>query len=305
MRLGTRGSALALWQANWTREALEDRVAGITVEIQKIRTTGDRVQDVPLAALGGKGLFTKELDEALLDHRIDLAVHSLKDLPFQLPGGIVLAAVGEREDARDALVSDGPRLGELPAGARIGTSSLRRQAQLGARFPDLDLVMLRGNVDTRLRRLDDGDFDGILLAAAGLKRLGHAGRITEVLDPDVILPAIGQGALAFVCRSDDEVTRGKLGMLDDARTHTAVSAERALMASLEGSCQVPIAGHATVEDAELHLRGLIASLDGRRIVADELRGPLGDAEALGTRLGERLRDAGGDRILREIHARRT
>jgi hydroxymethylbilane synthase len=299
-RLGTRGSALAMWQANWTRSALEQRVNGVRVEIVKIKTTGDRIQDVPLAQVGGKGLFTKELDEALLDGRIDMAVHSLKDLPFELPDRILLAAIGEREDPRDGLVSDGRTLAEMPEGARIGTSSLRRQAQLHARFPSFELMMLRGNVDTRLRKLDDGDFDGIILAVAGLKRLGYGDRITEPLEPAVMLPAIGQGALAFVCRSGDTAATKALASVNHEDSRVAVTSERALMASLEGSCQVPVAGYARVESGQIRLRGLIASLDGTALVSDEVQGASTDAVALGADLGERLRAAGGDRILNEI-----
>jgi hydroxymethylbilane synthase len=299
-RLGTRGSALALWQANWTQTTLEASLDGTRIDIVRIKTTGDRIQDVPLAEVGGKGLFTKELDQALFDDRIDMAVHSLKDLPFELPEGIVLSAIGEREDPRDALVSDGPCLADLPEGARIGTSSLRRGSQLRARFPGLDLVMLRGNVDTRLRKLDAGEFDGIILAAAGLKRLGFGDRITELIAPDVMLPAIGQGALAFVCRAADASARDALQVVNHPDTHSAIISERALMASLEGSCQVPVAGYAQVEDGKIRLRGLIAALDGSRIVADHVSGSIEDAASLGTELGGRLRAAGGDAILKEI-----
>src|SRR5437879_1782766 len=206
LRLGTRGSALALWQANWTKGALEKRWPDLAVELVPIKTTGDKILDVPLAKIGGKGLFTKEIDEALLDGRIDLAVHSMKDVPFQLPDGIEFGAIPEREDPRDAFISNGPKLHELIAGATIGTSSLRRQVQLRHRFPGLNLVPLRGNVDTRLRRVKAGDFDGIILAVAGLKRLGHDHRITQVLDDDVMVSAVGQGALGIVCRVNDEST---------------------------------------------------------------------------------------------------
>src|SRR5216117_3634708 len=210
LRLGTRGSALALWQANWTKSQLEQRWPEFAVELVPIKTTGDKILDVPLAKIGGKGLFTKEIDEALLDGRIDLAVHSMKDVPFQLPEGIDFAAVPEREDPRDAFISNGPKLEALPLGARIGTSSLRRQVQLRHRFPTLNLVTLRGNVDTRLRKLDSGDFDGIILAAAGLKRLGHEQRITQFLADDIMVSAVGQGALGIVCRSNDDATRRTL-----------------------------------------------------------------------------------------------
>src|SRR4051812_40515829 len=207
LKLGTRGSALALWQANWTKRALEGRWQGLTVELVPIKTTGDKILDVPLAKIGGKGLFTKELDEALLDGRIDLAVHSLKDVPFELPAGIDIGAVPQREDPRDAFLSNGPRLEELPHDATIGTSSLRRQVQLRHRFPSFNLVMLRGNVDTRLRKLEAREYDGIILAVAGLKRLGHESRITQILDDDLMVSAVGQGALGIACRTGDNVTR--------------------------------------------------------------------------------------------------
>src|SRR5438105_2648694 len=206
LRLGTRGSALALWQANWTKSQLEQRWPDLMVELMPIKTTGDKILDVPLAKIGGKGLFTKEIDEALLDGRIDVAVHSMKDVPFQLPDGIEFGAIPEREDPRDAFISNGPKIQELKAGATIGTSSLRRQVQLRHRFPALNLVTLRGNVDTRLRRVAAGDFDGIVLAVAGLKRLGHEQRMTQILDDDIMISAVGQGALGIVCRSADHST---------------------------------------------------------------------------------------------------
>src|SRR2546426_1240906 len=222
LKLGTRGSALALWQANWTKRVLEKRWPALSVELVPIKTTGDKILDVPLAKIGGKGLFTKEIDEALLDGRIDVAVHSLKDVPFQLPDGIDFAAIPEREDSRDAFVSNGLKLQDMPAGATIGTSSLRRQVQLRHRFPALNLVTLRGNVDTRLRRVSAGDFDGIILAVAGLKRLGHEQRVTQILDDDIMVSAAGQGALGIVCRTSDDSTRQILEVLDDAATRITV-----------------------------------------------------------------------------------
>src|SRR5207247_1465941 len=244
LRLGTRGSALALWQAKWTKSQLEQRWPEFAVELVPIKTTGDKILDVPLAKIGGKGLFTKEIDEALLDGRIDLAVHSMKDVPFQLPEGIEFGAIPEREDPRDAFISNGPRIQELKS-ATIGTSSLRRQVQLRHRFPSLNLVTLRGNVDTRLRRLGAGDFDGIILAVAGLKRLGHVERITQILDDDIMVSAVGQGALGIVCRSSDDTARQILQVLNHTPTRIAVTAERGLLRALGGSCQVPIAGKAT------------------------------------------------------------
>jgi hydroxymethylbilane synthase len=300
LRLGTRGSALALWQANWAKAELEKHWPGLTVELVPIKTTGDRILDVPLARIGGKGLFTKELDEALLDGRIDLAVHSLKDVPFQLPEGIGFAAIPEREDPRDAFVSGGTPLEALPSGARIGTSSLRRQVQLRHRFPSLNLIALRGNVDTRLRKLGAGEFDGIVLAVAGLKRLGHAGRITQILEDDIMLSAVGQGALGIVCRSTDGDTQASLKVLDHVETRTAVMAERGLLRALGGSCQVPVAGRARLDGDELTVKGLIANLDGTRVLSEQLRGPGSRAEALGLELGRKLLSMGAGEILAEI-----
>jgi hydroxymethylbilane synthase len=300
LRLGTRGSALALWQANWTKAQLEKSWPGLVVDLVPIKTTGDKILDVPLAKIGGKGLFTKELDEALLDGRIDLAVHSLKDVPFQLPDGIDFAAIPEREDPRDAFVSNGPKLHDLPNGARIGTSSLRRQVQLRHRFPALNLVTLRGNVDTRLRKLSEGEFDGIILAAAGLKRLGHEQRITQILDDDIMVSAVGQGALGIVCRANDDATRRTLAVLDHQPTRLAVTAERGLLRALGGSCQVPVAGKARIDGTQLTIKGLIASLDGTRVIADEMRGPVDDANKLGVELGQKLLSMGAGEILAEI-----
>jgi hydroxymethylbilane synthase len=300
LKLGTRGSALALWQANWTRSELQKRRPGLTVELIPIKTTGDKVLDVPLAKIGGKGLFTKEIDEALLDGRIDLAVHSLKDVPFQLPDGIDIAGIPEREDPRDAFLSNGPDLQEMPNGAKIGTSSLRRQVQLRHRFPDLNLVALRGNVDTRLRKLTAGEFDGIILAAAGLTRLGYRDRITQILDDDIMMSAVGQGALGIVCRSADASTRSIIETLDHAATRKAVTAERGLLRALGGSCQIPVAGKATILEGRLIVKGLIASLDGTRVIADEVRGSAERPTELGLELGQKLLSMGAGDILAEI-----
>ena len=300
LKLGTRGSALALWQANWTKRELENRWPGRTIELVPIKTTGDKILDMPLAKIGGKGLFTKEIDEALLDGRIDLAVHSMKDVPFQLPDGIDFGAIPPREDPRDALVSNGPKLRDLLAGATIGTSSLRRQVQLRHRFPALSLITLRGNVDTRLRKLDSGEFDGIILAAAGLKRLGHEQRITQILDDDIMISAVGQGALGIVCRSGDRSTRAALQVLDDGPTRTAVTAERGLLRALGGSCQVPVAGRAQLDQDRLTINGLIASLDGTRVIAAELNGAADRPTELGLRLGQKLLSMGAGEILAEI-----
>jgi hydroxymethylbilane synthase len=300
IRLGTRGSALALWQANWTKSELEKRHAGLSVQLVPIKTTGDKILDVPLAQIGGKGLFTKEIDEALLDGRIDLAVHSLKDVPFQLPDGMDFGAIPEREDPRDAFVSNGPMLHELPPRSAIGTSSLRRQVQLRHRFPSFNLVTLRGNVDTRLRKLRAREFDGIILAAAGLKRLGHAEQITQILDEDIMMSAVGQGALGIVCRSNDASTRGIVQVLDHHPTRIAVTAERGLLRALGGSCQVPVAGKAVLEGEHLTIKGLIASLDGTRMLSEAISGNASSAAELGLQLGSRLLALGAAEILAEI-----
>jgi hydroxymethylbilane synthase len=300
LKLGTRGSALALWQANWTKSELEKHWPGLNVELISIKTTGDKILDVPLANIGGKGLFTKEIDEALLDGRIDVAVHSLKDVPFQLPEGLDFGAIPEREDPRDAFISNGPKLQDLPATAKIGTSSLRRQVQLRHRFPSLNLVTLRGNVDTRLRKLESGEFDGIILAVAGLKRLGYEHRITQILDDDLMISAVGQGALGIVCRSGDASTRAVVQVLDHVPTRTAVAAERGLLRALGGSCQIPVAGKAILQGQQLSIKGLIASLDGKRVVADEASGPAEHPVELGLELGQRLLSMGAGEILAEI-----
>ena len=302
LRLGTRGSALALWQANWVKATLEKKHPGLTIELSLIKTTGDKILDVPLAKIGGKGLFTKEIDEALLSERIDLAVHSLKDVPFQLPDGIELAAVPEREDGRDAFVSNGPKLHELPSGSTIGTSSLRRQVQLRHRFPALNLKVLRGNVDTRLRKLEAGDYDAIVLAVAGLKRLGYESRITEILNEDIMLPAVAQGALGIVCRTGDSDTQKLLAALEHSTSRLCVTAERGLLRALGGSCQVPIAGKAVIRGDRLRIEGRIASLDGKQMLSESLEGSISQPAELGLALGQKLIEAGASKILAEIAA---
>jgi len=293
--IASRGSQLAIWQARWVQARLAELGHESVIEI--VKTTGDKITDVPLAQVGGKGLFTKEIEEALLDGRADLAVHSLKDLPTELPEGLVLAAVPEREDARDAIV--GKRLAELPAGARVGTSSLRRAAQLRKVRPDLAIESVRGNLDTRLRKLDEGQFDSILLAAAGLKRLGWAGRIAELLPSEVVCSAVGQGALAIETRIAG-AGREASAKLDHAETHAAVTAERGLLAALGGGCQVPIGGHATVSGGRLRLIGVVASPDGSEMVRGETEGAIADAEALGRSLGADLLERGARRILESV-----
>lgn len=300
LRIGTRASALALWQANWVKAELEKKWPGLEAQLVQIKTTGDKILNVPLAEIGGKGLFTKEIDEALLDRRVDIAVHSMKDIPYQMPAGIEFGAIPEREDPRDALVSSGRWLDDLPPAARIGTSSLRRQVQLRHRFPSLRIVTLRGNVDTRLRKLAEGEFDGIILALAGLRRLGRESLVIQILDQALMLPAIGQGALGIACRSDDTATREQLAALDHEPTRLAVSAERGLLAVLEGSCKVPIAGHARLEDGQIKLKGLVANLAGTVVVTSEMTGTPAKARELGILLGQELLRRGAGDILAEI-----
>lgn len=299
LRIGTRGSPLALAQANALRAALAARWPDLAepgaLETVVIRTTGDRIQDRPLAAIGGKGLFIKELEEALADGRVDLAVHSMKDMPAELPPGFALACMMPREDPRDAIVARAPCAGlaDLAAGCRIGTSALRRQSQILARRSDVRLEMLRGNVDTRLRKVAEGEIDVAILAAAGLRRLGLADRITAILPADDMLPAVGQGAVGCEIRADDDATRARLAALDDAVTHDAVRAERAMLAVLEGSCRTPIAGHATIDGDHLALSGLVATPDGQRVWRAETRGARADAIALGEAVGQRILAAAG------------
>ncbi|HOL70353.1 MAG TPA: hydroxymethylbilane synthase [Bryobacteraceae bacterium] len=296
LTIGSRGSQLALWQANWVKARLEE--AGHACRIEIIKTTGDKITGVPLAKVGVKGLFTKEIEEALLDGRIDVAVHSMKDLPTELPAGLRVAAIPVREDARDALV--GRRLAELPAGARVGTSSLRRVAQLRAARPDLVIESVRGNIDTRLRKLDEGQYDALVLASAGLKRLGWEDRIAEFLTEDVMCPAVGQGALAVETREEGAAAEA-CSRLDDAATRAAVDAERAVLRALGGGCQVPIGAHARVTGGELDLVAIVAAPDGSQIVRSSTRGSAADAAVLGEKLGKALLAAGGARILQAVY----
>jgi hydroxymethylbilane synthase len=300
--IATRKSKLALWQAEHVAARLRAAHAGLAVELLPMSTKGDRIQDRSLAAIGGKGLFIKELETALEEGRADAAVHSMKDVPSDLPPGMVLAAVLSRADPRDALIArDARSLADLPRGARLGTSSLRRRAQLLASRPDLEITTLRGNVDTRLKRLDDGELDAIVLAAAGLERLGLASRISALLDPRVSLPAVGQGIIGIECRSDDAVVLDTVGKLDDAATHAAVRAERAFARRLGGSCQSPIAGFAELDaDGRLSLRGLVAEPDGSRLIQDSMAGDAAQAETLGERLAERMLAAGAGELLARL-----
>lgn len=304
LRLGTRKSALALWQAEYVRAALIAQHRGLEVALVKITTEGDRILDRPLASVGGKGLFIKELEQALFDRRIDLAVHSMKDLTVTLPDGLHIAAVCEREDPRDAFVANQyAALAALPAGSRVGTSSLRRQCQLRALYPALDVATLRGNVNTRLAKLDAGEYDALLLAVAGLKRLGFRKRIREVLPIAVSLPAVGQGAVGIECRADDTETNRLLAPLDHAATRTCVAAERALNAALEGGCQVPIAGYAELAGEALHLRALVGAPDGSRLIRGERRGNAADAAAIGAALAHELLARGAKAILDGVYGR--
>ncbi len=300
--LGTRGSKLALRQSEWFQSRIHDVAPEVRVVLRKIQTSGDKIVDVPLAKIGGKGLFVKEIEEALLAGEIDFAVHSMKDVPAQLPEGLEILCVPPREDPRDALISRGGHsFKDLPQGARIGTASLRRQAQLLNARPDFRIEMLRGNLDTRLRKLKEGRFDAIVLAAAGLRRLAWAQEITEYLDPVVSLPAIGQGALGVEGRSNDHFMRSILDRLNDQATQTTVTAERAFLHRLEGGCQVPIAALATLSGEELLLEGLLASVDGKTVIRDRVQGRSQEAHELGVQLAERLLARGGNKILREIY----
>jgi hydroxymethylbilane synthase len=295
--IASRGSQLALWQARWVSAQLAE--AGYHSRIDIIKTTGDKITDVPLAKVGTKGLFTKEIEEALIEGRADLAVHSLKDLPTELPEGLVLAAVPEREDPRDAVV--GKKLADLPPGAKVGTSSLRRAAQLRKFRSDLVIESVRGNLDTRLRKLDEGQYDAILLAAAGLKRLGWGDRIAEILPAEIMCSAVGQGALAIETKAAG-VGFDAVQSLDHADTHAAVMAERGVLASLGGGCQVPIGAYATVSRGRIQLLGLVASPEGTEVIRGASIGPISEAESLGRALGKDLLERGARRILEAVYS---
>ena len=300
LRIATRRSALALWQAEHVADLLRDAHPGLGVTLVPLVTQGDRIQDRPLAAVGGKGLFVKELEVAIAEGRADLAVHSMKDVPAALHEGFAVGAVLARADPRDALLTlRHAGFLALPRGARVGTSSQRRQCILRAARPDLEIAPLRGNVDTRLRKLDDGEFDAIVLAAAGLTRLGLAARITEYLDPAISLPAVGQGVVGIECR-DTPALRVLLAPLEHGPTRVCLVAERAFAARLEGSCSSPIAGYARLSGEELRIEGLVGSLDGCRVFRDALAGRQADAAALGTELAERLLAAGAGALLAEL-----
>ncbi len=304
--IGSRGSKLALWQAEWVKAQMEKLHAGLEVSIEIIKTSGDANQRAPLAVIGGKGVFTKELEEALIDERIDLAVHSLKDLPTILPEGLSLSAITEREDARDALILNpnllikSPSIKSLPEGCLVGTSSMRRLAQLKQVRGDLVIRDLRGNVDTRLRKLDEGEYQAIVLASAGLRRLGLGQRISAAIETDEMIPAVGQGALGIEARSTDEETNHLLSPLNHAATRAACVAERALLRALGGGCQLPIAAHATVQDGRLRIEGLVAGLNGEEAVRAKTEGASSEAEAVGNELASVLLREGADSLLKDL-----
>jgi len=303
LRIATRKSQLALWQAEYVRDVLLQYHPDLNVELVKMTTEGDRILDTPLAKVGGKGLFVKELENGLLNGDADIAVHSMKDVPVELPEGLHLSVICPREDPRDAFVSNDYSLFEdLPKGARLGTSSLRRQCQLAAQRPDLNIIDLRGNVNTRLQKLDDGNYDAIILAAAGLKRLGMEDRITECLSPEISLPAIGQGAVGIESRRDDDWVNELLAPLNDRDTAIRVRAERSLNHRLQGGCQVPIAGYAELAHGVILLRGLVGMVDGSQIIHGEIAGQPEDAEYLGRVLAEDLLSRGADEILESLYA---
>ncbi|MSR14731.1 MAG: hydroxymethylbilane synthase [Gammaproteobacteria bacterium] len=301
LRIATRGSRLALWQAEHVRAQLLAHDPSLRVELVIIKTLGDKILDTPLAKIGGKGLFIKELEHALIEGTADLAVHSMKDVPVEIPATLSIAAVLAREDPRDCLVAQRyHEFATLPVNARLGTSSLRRRSQLAARRGDLAFNDLRGNVTTRLAKLTNGEFDGIVLAAAGLIRLGLADQITDYFAPSELLPAVGQGIIGIECRRDDHRTVALVTALEDRDARDALEAERALNATLQGGCQVPIAGHATLHGEVLTLEGLVASIDGATIVRASRTSKRSDAAALGTAVGQALLAAGADRILAEL-----
>jgi hydroxymethylbilane synthase len=304
LRIGTRGSKLAIAQSGWVKDQILNRYPDAQVELIRIKTKGDKVLDSPLSQIGGKGLFVKEIEEALLRKKVDLAIHSIKDVPAELPEGLLVRVYPKREDSRDAFVSlKYKNLDELPKGARMGTGSLRRSAQLLALRPDLRIEAIRGNVDTRLKKLDSGDLQAIILAVAGLNRLGLGDRIGSMFSTDEVLPAVGQGALGLEVREDDQDTYEVLRFLNDRATEITVRAERAFLKKLEGGCQVPIAGHGRLNGDALHLQGMVAELDGAKIIQDEISGAQDQPEEIGVMLAKRLLSAGADKILARVYGR--
>ena len=303
LKIATRQSPLALWQANYVKDRLQQLYPDLTIELVPMVTKGDVILDSPLAKIGGKGLFVKELENALLNKEADIAVHSMKDVPMQFPEGLGLAVICQREDPRDAFVSHSYRtFAELPQGAVVGTSSLRRQCQLKALRPDLDIRSLRGNVGTRLSKLDNGDYDAIILASAGLIRLGLADRIASFIDVEQSLPAAGQGAVGIECRTDDVQVHTLLAPLADAETTYCVLAERAMNNHLQGGCQVPIGGYAVLQQGQLYLRALVGDIDGSCIIRAEGKSAVENAEVLGVQIAEQLLAQGADKILQAIYS---
>ncbi len=303
LRIATRQSPLALWQAEFVKAELEQIHTDLTVELVPMVTRGDKILDTPLAKIGGKGLFVKELELAMLENRADIAVHSMKDVPMEFPDGLGLSVICEREDPRDAFVSNHYKdIDSLPLGATMGTCSLRRQCQLKAKRPDIKILDLRGNVGTRLSKLDEGQYDAIILASAGLKRLGLSQRIAHEIEPDWMLPAGGQGAVGIECRTDDQKTLDYLAPLNHPTTASRVIAERAVNNKLQGGCQVPIGVFATINQQSIHIKGLVGEVDGSRMIQDEISGDVTDAEPLGIELAEKLLAAGAGEILQAIGA---
>ncbi|HIJ59269.1 MAG TPA: hydroxymethylbilane synthase [Nitrospirae bacterium] len=307
--IGTRGSKLALWQAEWVASQLRANNPALKIELVKIKTTGDKITDVPLAKVGGKGLFVKEIEDALLSCKIDMAVHSMKDVPSEFPSGLYISAICKREDPRDAMIckknSAIKSFKDIPHSAKIGTSSLRRTCQLLAERPDLRIESLRGNLDTRIKKLDEGLYDAIILASAGVIRLGWQDRITEILDEQISLPAVGQGAVGIETRIDDHFVNDLVKPLNDYYTNICVSAERAFLKRLEGGCQVPIASHGIISDNnnEITLHGLIGSINGDKIIKGSIKGSISESIALAIKLAEELLDKGADTILKAVYER--
>lgn len=300
--IGTRGSPLALWQANWIKSQLEALHEDLTVDLVKIKTSGDKIQDVPLAKVGGKGLFTKEIEESMLRYETDIAIHSMKDVPIQFPPSLTLSVVTEREDPRDVLVSrNGVKLDDLPKGARVGTGSFRRTTQLLAFRPDLEVVPMRGNLETRLKKLETEGLDAIILAAAGLIRLDMADRISEFIEPEIMLPGGGQGAVGIESRKEDLAVMNRIFPLDHEESHRALEAERGFLTRLQGGCQVPIGVYATIAGEALRLRGLVGSLDGKQILKAETTGSIEDPEGIGFQLAGEILEMGADKILKEVY----
>lgn len=301
LKIGTRGSKLALWQANWIKSELCEQHPSLSIELVVIKTKGDKILDVPLAKVGGKGLFVKEIEEALLNRQIDLAVHSMKDMPAEIPGGLCIGAVPQREIPKDILISKKSlRLSELGSGARIGTSSLRRSAQLLHLRPDLVILPLRGNLDTRIRKLETENLDAIILAAAGIKRLGLEDRITEYLDEDIMLPAVGQGALCVEIRDNDPEVETMVATLEHHPTRSITMGERAFLNRLEGGCQVPIAAHGKIEKNVFTLCGLVATVDGKTLIKETHSGPVDSSKIIGTELADTLISMGAKTIMKNL-----